>query len=75
MLSLKNSPNRVSENDRNQNYVIVANGISTAEFLTGNKGSQRFNFWAKCCEFSCSRPSGSGKCGNSLIAIFERRKT
>ena len=61
MLSLKNSPNRVSENDRNQNYVIVTNGISTAEFLTGNKGSQRFNLWAQCCEFSSSQPSGSEK--------------
>ena len=61
MLSLRNSPNCVSENDRKQNYVIVANGISTAEFLTGNKGSQRFIFWAKCCEFSSSQSSGSEK--------------
>lgn len=61
MLSLRNSPNCVSENDKKQNYVIVANGISTAEFLTGNKGSQGVNFWAKCCEFSGSQPSGSEK--------------
>jgi hypothetical protein len=61
MLSLRNSPNCVSENDKKQSYVIVANGISTAEFLTGNKGSQRFNFWAKCCEFSGSQPSVSEK--------------
>lgn len=58
MLSLRNNPNCGSENDRDQNYVIVANGIFTAEFLTGNKGPQR---WVKCCEFSCSQPSSSEK--------------
>ena len=52
MLSLRNSPNCGSENDRNQNYVIVANGIATAAFLTGYKRSQGFNFQSKCCEFS-----------------------
>jgi len=37
-----NRPNCGSGNDKSANCVIVANGISTAEFLTGSYSSLRF---------------------------------
>lgn len=42
MLSAMNRSNCGSGNDKSANCVIVANGISTAEFLTGFYRSLRF---------------------------------